>query len=296
MSSLLKRLSAQLAESPLLRTGKSLWERNQTDWNLPLSKAQKLAAGLYIILRDHADGRFPPTFQDQQKAYQAEIDYNSNLPGLTPDSVMDANLRKPFWGQRIMERHLQDFCRLAGDLRRLGVAPGSRLLELGCGMGWMAEFFALLRYDVTGTSIAPGDIQAARSRASTLAARGLAVRLDFRVGPMESVHEVVADLPPFDAVFVYEALHHAFDWGQGLDASFRCLRPGGWFLLASEPNRVHTAVSYRVARLSNTHEIGFARGALLRRLRSAGFRDIRVLRHRLGLGVRTHWLAARRPA
>lgn len=295
MPNALQRLSARLAESPLLRAGKRLWERNQADWNLPLGKLGKLQAGLYLILRDHADGRFPPTFLDQQKAYQAEIDYDTNLPGMTPAMVEDANLRKPFWAGRIMDRYLRDFAWLAGDLQRLGVAPGARLLELGCGMGWMAEFLATMRYDVTGTSIAPSDINPALRRAPTLASRGLAVKLDFRVCPMETVHETVADLPPYDAVFVYEALHHAFDWGKALDSSFQCLKPGGWFLLASEPNRIHTAVSYRVARLSNTHEIGFARGALLRRLRAAGFGEVRVLRNRIGLGVRAHWIAARRP-
>ena len=75
----------------------------------------------------------------------------------------------------------------------------------------------------------------------------------------------------FDCVFIFEALHHAFDWRETLAAAHKCLKPGGWFLLAKEPMFLHTFVSYRVAKLSNTHEIGMSRRALIRRLRDVGF-------------------------
>jgi SAM-dependent methyltransferase len=51
----------------------------------------------------------------------------------------------------------------------------------------------------------------------------------------------------FDGVFVFEALHHAFDWRQAIQASFHCLKEGGWLVLANEPNLLHTYISYRVA-------------------------------------------------
>ena len=43
-------------------------------------------------------------------------------------------------------------------MAQLGIGPSNRLLELGCGAGWMAEYFAMMEYDVAGTTIAPPDV------------------------------------------------------------------------------------------------------------------------------------------
>jgi SAM-dependent methyltransferase len=111
---------------------------------------------------------------------------------------------------------------------------------------------------------------------------------------MEEVDEAVRELPPFDAVFVFEALHHAFAWREAIDAAYRCLRPGGWLLLCDEPNWLHIFISYRVARLSNTHEVGFTRGQLTGQMREAGFREIVIARNRFHFLLRAHWLAAQK--
>ena len=112
--------------------------------------------------------------------------------------------------------------------------------------------------------------------------------------PMEQIDRARGQRPPYDAVYVYEALHHAFSWREAIEASHECLKPGGWLLICEEPNVLHTFVSYRVSRLANTHEIGFSGSELLRHLRVTGFRPVRVLRNRVGLLVRPHWNAARK--
>jgi hypothetical protein len=50
-----------------------LSEANTKDWNLPLSKRQKLEAGMYIILHDFSTGRFPPQFNNRDAAYKADM-------------------------------------------------------------------------------------------------------------------------------------------------------------------------------------------------------------------------------
>ena len=99
----------------------------------------------------------------------------------------------------------------------------------------------------------------------------------------------------FDATFVFEALHHAFDWRKSIQSAARTLKPGGWLVLANEPNLLHTFVSYRVGRLTNTHEIGMSGRALREEMRSAGLGDIRVLRPRWDNRVAAHWVAGRKP-
>lgn len=102
-----------------------------------------------------------------------------------------------------------------------------------------------------------------------LEAKGLSPAFKFVAAPMESVHKAVAT-GSFDAAFVYEALHHAFDWREAIRSAHACLRDGGWFLICNEPNVLHTCISYRVAKLSNTHEIGFRKSALVGELQKTG--------------------------
>jgi SAM-dependent methyltransferase len=294
MSSPTRALARTLTKAPWLREGRQLWEQNRSDWHLQLSRIDKLRSGTWLILHDYAEGEFPPRFPDRQQTHEAEIVVRSNLPGLDEGQFFEAEMRKPFlWGGG-QERYLEKYLQLSELLAQCGVNPPAQLLELGSGSGWMAEFLALAGFDVTATTIGPKDVEDAKRRLPALAAKGATGSLEFRASPMESVDEAVRDLPPFDAAFVFEALHHAFDWGEAIDAAFRCLRPGGWLLLCDEPNWLHTFVSYRVARLSNTHEIGFTRRQLTGNLRKAGFQEVVIARNRFHFLVKPHWLAARK--
>jgi 2-polyprenyl-3-methyl-5-hydroxy-6-metoxy-1,4-benzoquinol methylase len=287
-------LAGNLARSFLCSRGRHLYERNRVNWVLPMSKTDKLMAGGYMILRDYSEGIFPPTFADQAKAYQAEIDYMENLPGVSAEENVAAQMRKPFWGARGFGRMSRDFGRVLGVLESLGLPPNSRILELGCGAGWMSEFLALHGYSVVGTSIAPMEIEVAQRRADAFQLRRLDNHLSFQTSPMEEVDQRVQGQHDFDAAVVFEALHHAFDWKKALQASFRCLRADGWLLLANEPNLMHTFISYRVARLSNTHEIGLSQKHLCAELTRCGFREIRILQPRMNNLVTQHWIAARK--
>lgn len=287
-------MARTLAYSPIFHRAQKLWAQNQQDWNFPLSKFDKLVVGAHLILSDYAQGHFPPTFTDQQEAYQAEIEYKFSLPGHDSAEVTEAMMRKPFWFGPPLKKYLADFLALADACARLGLRPPQKLLELGCGTGWMAEFLALMQFDMLGTSISPHEIQDAQTRIQSLKSRRLDVKLEFRATPMESVNQAVLDRVPFDAVFVFEALHHAHDWRQAIQASHACLKPGGWLIIASEPNAMHTFISYRVAKLSNTHEVGFTRTELKRQLLRTGFRRPIILKNWLSFYLRPHWIAAQK--
>ena len=260
-----------------------------------MRKFEKLLAGGYVILEDYHRGIFPPTFQDQAKAYAAEIAYRTRLPGQGLEEIRRGELRKPFWVPRAAEKYLGQFILLLRLFEKSNVFPPAKLLELGCGTGWMAEFLAIAGFDVVATSIAPSDIADAQGRLRSIQTKGLPAQLRFAVAAMESVADHVGPLNHYDAVFVFEALHHAFDWRQAIHSSFRCLRPGGWLLICNEPNLLHTFISYRVAKLSGTHEIGFRRGELTGHLRKTGFSCVKYLSTRVHFWVRNHWIAAQKP-
>jgi len=275
-----------------MRHGKGLWAANEKDWKLPLTKTEKVWTGLYLILRDFGQGEFPPAFTDQQQTYLNEINYHLSIPGMTSEEVIRGGLTKPFWSGDSLPLYLKSFLKLAATLEQEHLAPPAKLLELGGGTGWMAEFLAQLGFKVVSTTIAPQEVETARKRAEALRVKGVPHELHFLVAPMESVAREVQEHCPFDAVFVFEALHHAFDWKAALRSAYACLRPGGRLLICNEPNVLHTAVSYRVAKLSHTHEIGFSKKELTAQLKAAGFRRVTSVEKKPHFFFRAHWLVA----
>src|SRR5262249_14959161 len=77
---------------------------------------------------------------------------------------------------RFMEKDAQDF------FKRLGVQPGTRLLDVGCGSGQLALIAARAGAQVTGCDIATNWLEKARARA---AAEGL--KITFEEGDAESL-------------------------------------------------------------------------------------------------------------
>src|SRR5438105_5174059 len=104
---MLRSLAKQLARSPFLEKGKRLFEQNSRKWDMPLTRLEKLLSGTYVILDDYSKGIFPPRFEDQAKAYEAEVNYRATLPGQNLEQLRRAELQKPFWWGAI-DRYLAD--------------------------------------------------------------------------------------------------------------------------------------------------------------------------------------------
>ena len=101
-----------------------------------------------------------------------------NVPAIDPGRAIDWSLTS---GDYAAHRPGPP-ARLYDMLALLGVGrPGQRLLDLGTGTGLVAREFARRGCNVSGTDIAPGQVDAAREQAR---AEGLAV--DFQVAPAEA--------------------------------------------------------------------------------------------------------------
>jgi ubiquinone/menaquinone biosynthesis C-methylase UbiE len=120
---------------------------------------------------------------------------------------------------RFMEKDAEQF------FRRLGVAPGTRLLDVGCGAGQLALIAARAGAQVTGCDIATNWLDKARARA---AAKGLAIT--FEEGDAEA-------LPYADAQFdaVISLIGAMFAPRPDLVAAelTRVCRPGGMIAMAN---------------------------------------------------------------
>jgi SAM-dependent methyltransferase len=109
--------------------------------------------------------------------------------------------------------------------REMALAPGARVLDLGCGHGRHANELARRGYAVLGIDIVPGFLEKARDEARR---EGLSV--DYALGDVRGVGEVDS----FDhAVCLFDAFGFLDDEGnaQHLAAAAAALRPGGSLLL-----------------------------------------------------------------
>jgi 2-polyprenyl-6-hydroxyphenyl methylase/3-demethylubiquinone-9 3-methyltransferase len=102
-----------------------------------------------------------------------------------------------------------------------GVA-GLRVVDIGCGGGFLAEEFAALGCQVTGVDPSPASVGAARAHAA-----GRDLHIGYRVGAGE-------ELPFPDAAFgvacCCDVLEHVSDPDRVISETARVLRPGGLYL------------------------------------------------------------------
>ena len=126
-----------------------------------------------------------------------------------------------FWDERGEFRtlHRLNPLRLAYVGARCPLA-GSRVADIGCGGGLLAEALARSGAQVTAIDLAPAMIQVAR-----LHARAGGLQIDYRC---ESVESLAAAAPgAFDAVTCMEMLEHVPEPAGTLHALAALLRPGG---------------------------------------------------------------------
>ncbi|HQR21663.1 MAG TPA: cyclopropane-fatty-acyl-phospholipid synthase family protein [Burkholderiaceae bacterium] len=103
-------------------------------------------------------------------------------------------------------------------LEQLDLAPGARLLEIGCGWGGLAEAAARAGLEVTGLTLSTEQLTYARER---LARAGLAADLRLR-----DYRDEAGRYDGIASIEMFEAVGEAY-WPSYFATLKRCLKPGG---------------------------------------------------------------------
>jgi SAM-dependent methyltransferase len=294
--SITRKLATALAGR--LHTWRAIHERHADDWQMGGSLCEKIAANLWLLLRDYGAGEFPPKKDNREAFFDLERNQFNNITCESPGERFDRHIRKPF-ADNETPAILRDVARLVEGLESRGVKPPSRILELGCGGGWLLEMLAQHGYRGLGVTIIQDDVDMAKRRARSLLDKGLDIDLQFLRGEMEK--PPVGLKESFNVALFYGAIHHAFDWKQSLESAVEALSPGGWLVLANEPSLLHTFVAYRSARILKTTEVGFRRIHFRRELKRLGLQNISITQRifpRLAnnsIQSREFWIYAQKP-
>lgn len=100
---------------------------------------------------------------------------------------------------------------------------GKKVLDVGCGNGYVLSRYALEGADVTGVDITPTGIELTRRRFDLMGLEG-----DFRVANAE---QLPFDDETFDCVCSMGVLHHTPDAQRAVDEIHRVLKPGGLLIV-----------------------------------------------------------------
>jgi glycosyltransferase involved in cell wall biosynthesis/SAM-dependent methyltransferase len=138
-----------------------------------------------------------PRRLDAERSYYLRTKpfYNlANKPEKHPGDGMDAETH----------RHFTDFANMASVL---SLPAGAKVLDVGCGSGWLSEYFARLGYEVTGIDISDDLIRMARDRVERVP---YDVDHETRLRCRFLIHDIELDplAEKFDAVICYDSLHH----------------------------------------------------------------------------------------
>lgn len=207
-----------------------------TLWTVPTWTPDQLVVSLvltaYCLIGPlFKEARFAHRFGADFRAYQSRVPYwlpwprpregDAKLNDLSiydqyADHWWDGSVRWLRALQNLVPARFASFDPIVGDW------TGKRVLDLGCGGGFMSEALATRGASVIGVDPSPGAIAIARRHAAD---NGLAI--DYALGAGESLP---VDDHSVDIVVCVDVLEHVEDLDRVIAEIRRVLKPGGLFL------------------------------------------------------------------
>lgn len=213
------------------------------------------------------------TLQDYYASLESRIGYRLVLGGTRHFGLYTPGTYWPFpisKALRAMEDHL---------VRALGLERGSKVLDAGCGAGFVAIHLAEEGYSVQGIDVVDHHIVKARRH---IKARGLEKSITLTKGDYHHL-DAFAD-NSFDGAYTMETFVHATEPEIAAAEFFRVIRPGGSIAMyeydhvdmSTQPAEVRDSWANTNALASMPAFNRFEQGVLPGILEEAGFKDVKV--------------------
>ncbi len=181
---------------------------------------------------------------------------------------------------------------ITADLKRLGLQPGQRLLDIGCGSGrHTCEAYRLQGVIAVGADLNIADLKQARERLEfhdRLGEHGggcwCLSTADVRRLPFPDAH--------FHAVICSEVMEHIPEHHRAADELVRVLKPGGHLVVSVPryfPERICWALSREYHQANQGHVRIYRKKALIRMIEHTGLTLYRV-HHAHSLHAPYWWL------
>jgi 2-polyprenyl-3-methyl-5-hydroxy-6-metoxy-1,4-benzoquinol methylase len=167
----------------------------------------------------------PPDPQEDSEAVVGEqLQVFKNLTGRDYDPT--AETRYPVNHPFEVHKPFSDPEGLSGDLviaagtmiKLLHLPAGASVLDLGCGCGWTSIMLARCGFQVTGADVNDASLEIGRSNAGKIGVPVTFIKADSQSVCFDCL---------FDAVVIFDTLHHCLRERSVLSRAASALRPGG---------------------------------------------------------------------
>lgn len=194
---------------------------------------------------------------------QGERDYYAQIG----PAGIEHSLGKPF-----TDDYCSQYLAVMTALFSLMAPPPRRVVEFGCGTGWLSCYLAQRGYAVLGVDISEDAIGHARAAGQARAIAGI----EFVASDYENFHGRTG----FDYAIFHDALHHAESELAALRCAYAALAPGGC-VIALEPGSGHndSESSRRAVAKYGVHEKSMPPAHMIKVARQAGFTRHLTLPH-----------------
>jgi len=250
---------------------------------------------LFELLFDDA-GMPDVPLADSEAGVQEQLQAFKALTGRDYDAT--AETRYPVNHPYEVNKPFSDPEGLSGDLlmaagtmiKLLHLRPEASVLDLGCGSGWTSILLARCGLQVTGLDLNPASLETGRRNAEAIGIPVTFINADMQDFAVDQL---------YDAVVIFDALHHSLRERSVLSRAESALRPGGKIILCEQnypdEDRVgiltHEAAA-QTMRKHGTLEKGLGTRHMIRALFDCGFELATVFT------AQSHyrtWIVARKP-
>jgi 2-polyprenyl-3-methyl-5-hydroxy-6-metoxy-1,4-benzoquinol methylase len=165
-------------------------------------------------------------YEESGKKWMEYLNAAKQYPSKLPKEGIDWLHQKPYDQQSNHEQFFLSMYHLLNLLEIMRIPKNGKVLEVGCGPGWITEILLCLGYQIDAIEPSEDMIEIAEYRKAKCIDHYKLKKATACFHCM-SLEEVQFPENHFDGILFHESLHHIIDEHKALKNCFKFLKPGG---------------------------------------------------------------------